>query len=221
MINYKYNRQGIFSESLSLPWPGLLDILIAILAVFILLISSFLISKSNFIVAASNVRKQLVIQERQQQVSDSLKSYFKRYHPKVEIQITSDGSVQKIRLPGELLFQSGSTKLNMVNLNVLNDIAKIISYFDEKKYFLSIEVEGHTDDVPVKESAPFKDNLELSALRAVEVVRFLNKQNIIKRAIISAVGKSFYEPYDDKNDENIIIQRALQRRIEIRLLYSI
>jgi chemotaxis protein MotB len=77
-------------------------------------------------------------------------------------------------------------------------------------------VEGHTDDVPIK-SAAFPSNWELSAARAIAVVRFLQDQGV-DPAKLAAAGYGEYQPIAGNDTPE---GRAQNRRIEITLAASV
>jgi chemotaxis protein MotB len=78
-------------------------------------------------------------------------------------------------------------------------------------------VEGHTDDVPIGlvfiEKYP--TNWELSAARAVGVVRFLQEKGWLEPKRLSAVGYSYYKPVASNDTAE---GRRQNRRIEIILV---
>jgi chemotaxis protein MotB len=76
-----------------------------------------------------------------------------------------------IRLPGDVLFASGQSKLRDEGIKVLETVAEVIRNDPQlnKRYF---QVAGHTDDKPLKGGA-FKDNWGLSVMRAREVLVWL------------------------------------------------
>lgn len=76
-----------------------------------------------------------------------------------------------IRLPGDVLYASGSDKLQDKGLEVVGAVADVIRGDEQlkKRYF---QVAGHTDDRPLK-GGRFGDNWGLSAMRARSVLNFL------------------------------------------------
>src|SRR5690606_24241355 len=78
-----------------------------------------------------------------------------------------------IRLPGDVLFASGSEKLRKEGEAVILAVAEVIRKDDQlkKRYF---QVAGHTDNKPLV-GGRFGDNWGLSAMRAREVLVFLVK----------------------------------------------
>lgn len=116
-----------------------------------------------------------------------------------------DGQIY-VSLENKLLFPSGSTTVDSKGREALSNLAKAI----ENEKDLNVMVEGHTDTDKVLPGAPYKDNWDLSVLRATSVVRILQESSKIDPLRITAAGKGEYEPADP-ND------KAKNRRIEIVL----
>ncbi len=89
-------------------------------------------------------------------------------------------------------------------------IALVMAKAIEGEKDINIMVEGHTDTDKVLPGAAYKDNWDLSVLRATSVVRILLEGSTIDPVRITAAGKSQYEPADP-ND------KAKNRRIEVIL----
>lgn len=77
-----------------------------------------------------------------------------------------------IRLPGDVLFDSGKTTLKDAGKEVIGAVADVIRKDDglASRYF---QIAGHTDDKPLSAGSALKDNWGLSAMRAREVMIFL------------------------------------------------
>lgn len=116
-----------------------------------------------------------------------------------------DGQIY-VRLENQLLFPSGSTVVDAKGREAIGKLAKAI----EGEKDINIMVEGHTDTDKVLPGAAYKDNWDLSVLRATSVVRILLEGSTIDPVRITAAGKSQYEPADP-ND------KAKNRRIEVIL----
>lgn len=111
-----------------------------------------------------------------------------------------------VSLENKLLFPSGSTTVDAKGREALSNLAKAIA--NEKD--LNIMVEGHTDTDKVLAGASFKDNWDLSVLRATSVVRILQESASVDPTRITAAGRGEYLPADP-ND------KAKNRRIEVIL----
>ena len=135
-------------------------------------------------------------------------------HP--EIRIVGDRFV----FQSEVLFSIGSVEigpkgqLEMINLaSTLVEIEKSLP--TDIDWILQIE--GHTDNLPVKEGQTYKDNWELSTKRALSVLRFLIKQGINPNRL-SASGYGSFQPIDINNNANA---RKKNRRIEMTITQNI
>ena len=133
-----------------------------------------------------------------------------------EIKIVGDRFV----FQSEVLFSVGSVEigqkgqLEMVTLaSTLVEIEKSLP--TDIDWILQIE--GHTDNLPVKEGQTYKDNWELSTKRALSVLRFLIKQGI-NPSRLSASGYGSFQPIDINNNANA---RKKNRRIEMTITQNI
>ena len=131
-----------------------------------------------------------------------------------------EGNIEITNLKGELsvnvldkiLFDSGKTTIKNEGLAVLTRVGDILKNVNDKK----IVVEGHTDNVPISPALKprFPTNWELSAARAVVVVRYLQEKVGVDPALLSASGVSEYHPVADNSTGE---GKARNRRIEIIL----
>lgn len=115
-----------------------------------------------------------------------------------------------VSLSNQLLFSSGSTKIDEEGKNALLDLAKVLNENPD----INILVEGHTDDQAVSGGSRFKDNWELSVLRATEVVKYLEIEGKVEPTRLIASGRSEYMPIEAGSTTDI---RAMNRRTEIIL----
>jgi chemotaxis protein MotB len=132
----------------------------------------------------------------------------------------ADGQVRIEQLRGalrvdvvdEILFDSGEATLKPEGKRLLAKVAAVLAKGDRV-----IEVQGHTDNVPIvgRLAQRFATNWELSAARAVGVVRYLQEEASIDPTRLSAVGRSEYRPRASNDTEE---GRQKNRRIEILLV---
>ena len=114
-----------------------------------------------------------------------------------------------INLPNNVLFKSGSAKLNPKGEEALTQIASVLSQFSDRRF----QIEGHTDNKPIK-SARFPSNWELSTSRALTVIHLLTDMDVVPENI-SAAGFGEFRPRADNETEE---GRQFNRRIEIIML---
>jgi chemotaxis protein MotB len=126
--------------------------------------------------------------------------------------LASGASTQSIKyvLSNRLLFKPNGVELSSDGKVLLTRLTDVLL----KPSYPYIRVLGHTDDRPLKSSARFADNWELSAARAVAVVRFFHEALGVSPERMTAVGCGQFLPLAaNDTDEG----RSRNRRIEIIL----
>jgi len=112
-----------------------------------------------------------------------------------------------VTLPNTILFSAGKATLKKAINTELNHIESVL----QSRYpGRQVDVVGHTDSDPIKKS-PWKDNWELSAQRALSVVRYLIKRGIAEEKI-RAVGCGPARPIASNATAS---GKARNRRVEI------
>jgi chemotaxis protein MotB len=119
-----------------------------------------------------------------------------------------DGNVY-VSLAEKLLFKSGSDVVDPKGKEALKSLALVINSTSD----ISVMIEGHTDNVPIKTNK-FKDNWDLSTARASAIVRILTVDDGFDPNRITASGRSQFHPImaNDATEG-----RAANRRTEIIL----
>ncbi len=127
------------------------------------------------------------------------------------IQVSKAGNHITVNVSERILFDSGNAEVKDSGKAALQKIAGILAKVKDKR----IDIEGHTDNVPItgELTKTFPTNWELSAARATGVVRFLESQGV-DPSRMAAVGKSKYRPLTSNKTSQ---GRALNRRIDIVL----
>lgn len=101
------------------------------------------------------------------------------FGPGYDVSFDPSAGTITVTLPNTILFSSGQATLKKATSKELDHIQSVL----RQKYSNSrIDVVGHTDTDPIKKSK-WKDNLELSAQRALTVVRYLIGRGIDKKRI--------------------------------------
>ncbi|MBW7467292.1 chemotaxis protein MotB [Pontibacter aydingkolensis] len=115
-----------------------------------------------------------------------------------------------VSLAEQLLFNSGSTKVDPKGEEALRKLASVL----KEQKDVNVLVEGHTDDVPVsKGTVGMSDNWDLSVLRATEITRILTNAGVDPTRVTPS-GRSKYVPLDDAKTKEA---RQKNRRTEIIL----
>ena len=114
-----------------------------------------------------------------------------------------------VSLSDKLLFKSGSAAVETKGIEALKVLAEVLN----KNNDIDILVEGHTDNIPIK-TILYHDNWDLSAARAISIVRILTDEYKIAPTRLTASGKGEYFPRVTNSTPE---GRAGNRRTEIIL----
>jgi chemotaxis protein MotB len=115
----------------------------------------------------------------------------------------------------EILFAAGSAELEPAGRAQIARVADALKEITAKippEINWVLQVDGHTDRRPIL-TAQFPSNWELSAARAISVVKFLMSQGVPAERL-SAAGFAEFAPIDSRDDE---IGWRRNRRIELKL----
>ncbi len=124
-----------------------------------------------------------------------------------DVQIVGDRFV----FQSEVLFPSGSAQLQPGGEKQLASVAQRLIEIGSripKNINWVLQVDGHTDDKPIS-NVLYPSNWELSAARAIAVVKFLHSEGIPNERLVAA-GYGEYQPLST-------IDTARNRRIELKL----
>ena len=127
-----------------------------------------------------------------------------------DVDIKVDKTVVMINLSDKMLYKSGSATITSRANEVLGKIAKII----ENRPDLEVMVEGHTDNVPIKNSCT-KDNWDLSVKRATSVVRVLQEKYEVNPQRLIAAGRGEHLSLADNSTKE---GRSTNRRTRIIIM---
>jgi chemotaxis protein MotB len=158
----------------------------------------------------------LPAKEKGDQLAKAVEKAVSIFEPEVKsrkVKITEDQRGIVISLVADAFYESGSAELTPEGLAVIDKMGRFLSDKDFRNN--DIRVEGHTDSSPVSPDSSFKDNWDLSAARAVEVVRMFNKGYGINGKSLEAIGFGEYQPVESNDIEE---GRAYNRRIEVVIM---
>lgn len=141
-------------------------------------------------------------------VADELDVGLKSMIDKNLIKVNRDKKWVEVEMNTSILYSSGSAAVQEAALPVLRTLAKILK---GKSY--NIQVEGFTDNVPIK-TENFPSNWELSASRAASVVHVFTDEGVAPERM-SAIGFGEYRPVADNASEE---GRNKNRRVTVVVL---
>ena len=129
-----------------------------------------------------------------------------------EIKIVGDRFV----FQSEVLFETGSIEIGKKGKIELKKFAEILLNLDKdipKDSNWILQIEGHTDNLPVRKGQIYKDNWELSTKRALSVLRYFINQGLDPKKLFAS-GYGSFQPIDNTNTK---IGRMKNRRIEMKI----
>lgn len=138
----------------------------------------------------------------------AIKDVLKELEDKRKINIFQDRRGIVIRITDTAIFDSGSAEIRKDVTDAIDSLAGILASMKEH-----IQVEGHTDNIPIY-SAQFPSNWELSSARATSMVRRFISHNVDPKRL-TAIGYGEYRPIAENDTED---GRAKNRRVDIVIL---
>ena len=127
---------------------------------------------------------------------------------KGQVSVIQSGRGIVLDLNVRALFHEGDATLQSQAAHTLSEVAKVLQPGD-----LAIQVEGHTDNVPIR-TPQFPSNWELSSARASSVVRLFISEGVDSKRL-TAAGMAENQPLvPNDTPEN----RAKNRRVTVTIL---
>lgn len=130
-----------------------------------------------------------------------------------EIEVDFTAQYVSLTLNGALLFDSGSAELKEEAKPLMDKVGQLLARYAQS----TIEIEGHTDNVPIH-NARFANNNELSSFRALSVFDYFMETTFLDPATIKHSGRGEYLPVADNATPE---GRAQNRRVEIKIYHSL
>lgn len=130
-----------------------------------------------------------------------------------EVDVAFTAQFVQLTLKGALLFDSGSTLLKDDAKPILDQVGLILERYADG----TIEIEGHTDNVPMS-GAKYSNNNELSSGRALSVFDYILSITNLDPANVKHAGRGEYLPVADNSTPE---GRARNRRVEIKIYNSL
>lgn len=126
-----------------------------------------------------------------------------------QMSVTLDSKGVKIEFANLALYESGSATIKAEAIPLLKEVSAVIQETSDKSHL--VEVEGHTDDLPIH-TMLFPSNWELSSIRATNIVRYLITQGIEKERL-KASGFADSRPKEaPTTDEGVLIEQDINTR---------
>ena len=190
-------------------WPSYVDVLTIVLMVFIL---------QNFLQTVPNVDVYDMMRLRQAQddLEQALREEFSGEVLLGKIHFESSPNLLRVRFSEELLFPTKEYRLAEAGAQIMQRCAKVLGTVDESLY-KKIQVEGHTDNVPLLGASYPSNNWQLSSARALDVVTHMTTHGI-RPEKLSANAYGEFDPFAGNDDPQ---GQAQNRRIELLIVFSL
>ncbi len=147
-----------------------------------------------------------------EQMEEQIEEMLKQQQIADQVEISANADYVLITLNGALLFDSGQSDIREDALPLVDKLALILERYHDNL----IDIEGHTDNVPIK-NEKYENNDVLSAYRAFSVKNRVLESGILEAGKIHATGCGEYNPVADNSTPE---GRARNRRVEIKIYNS-
>lgn len=124
------------------------------------------------------------------------------------IKVTHNKLWVEVEINTAILFSSASAELEIEAFEPLKKLASVLQPLPNH-----IDVEGHTDNLPISNQI-YPSNWELSAARAASVVHLFTKQGIAPDRL-AAIGFGEFQPI---SENNTVDGRRANRRVKVVIL---
>lgn len=130
-----------------------------------------------------------------------------------QVSVTLDPRGVQVEFANVALYDSGAASLKPAASPLLQELSRVIRDVSHGSHM--IEVEGHTDDLPIS-NEQFPSNWELSSARATGVVKYLLESGIEKERL-KASGYADSRPKEGLDDLPLNEQRKANRRVVVSI----
>lgn len=144
-----------------------------------------------------------------EQMAEQIEEALQEMNMEGDIDVDFTSQYVLLTMKGAILFDSGSAQLKEAVYPTLDRLGLILMSYGDSL----IEIEGHTDNVPIHNSR-FANNDELSSARALSVFQYFMDTTTLDPATVKHSGRGEYVPVADNSTEE---GRARNRRVEIRI----
>ena len=164
-------------------------------------------------VASAQAEMEKAQLEESEELAEKIEEALEENNLDKDIDIEFTAQYVQLTLKGSLLFDSGSVELKEAALPVLDQVGVILERYAQS----TIEIEGHTDNVPMS-GAKYSNNDELSSGRALSVFNYMMQTTGLNPATVKHSGRGEYVPVADNSTPE---GRTMNRRVEIKIYNSL
>lgn len=167
--------------------------------------------------SAKDLKEQLDVHglEQSEEMYDEISEMTESYNIDDRVVMDFNSQYVSLDLNGAILFDAGKAEIREDARMFMQKVAAILGKYKK----CVIEIEGHTDNVPIHNSA-FESNLYLSTARATKVYEYVMEQADLRKENMKVAGYGDSRPVASNDTEE---GRAKNRRVSIKIynqLYS-
>ena len=151
--------------------------------------------------------------EESEQMAENIQDAIEQLGISNAVEVDFDEQYVMLNLSGAILFESGKAEILPEAKLILEKVAVVLNQYDEN----IIEVEGHTDNVPVSGGGKYESNDVLSMYRALSVADYIREITKLNPAYIKSSGRGDFVPIADNSTSE---GRTRNRRVVIKIYNS-
>ena len=144
-----------------------------------------------------------------EELAEKMEDAFEESMMDDKVDVSFTGDYVTLTLNGAFLFDSGRADIKSDAIPVLNKIGVLLTKYADS----DIEIEGHTDSVPLN-GGRYENNDVLSSYRALAVFNYLKENAALDPGVMKHSGRGEYIPLTDNTTPE---GRAKNRRVEIKI----
>jgi chemotaxis protein MotB len=194
------------------------DMMTLLVGFFVILLSFANVDETKYEKAKESISKEFggIYQMPYNEIVDAIRKKLEDSGAGGQFTISSTQSGIEISFLGTVFFVSGSADVKPEGKMLLD---KVLPTIKKESVDFDVVIEGHTDDVPLAGGGVYKNNFELSSIRACRVLDFFMEMGFSKTHL-TAVGFGETRPLVPNRDEDgeaLIENQSQNRRVVIRL----
>lgn len=147
-----------------------------------------------------------------EEMAEQIEQMLKEKQIETQAEVDVNAQFVRITLNGALLFDSAQSQIREDAIPLVDKLSMILENYSSNQ----IEIEGHTDNVPIS-NVKYENNDVLSAYRAFAVKDYVLEHTALEPGKIYAAGCGEYNPVADNSTAE---GRARNRRVEIKIYNS-
>lgn len=194
------------------------DLVTSLMAFFVLIVAISTIDQQKVEYIQESISEEVLQQEYEKPfvtLETKVQEAIENQNMQKDVFVEADNTGINITFASGVMYKSGSADLQQGMYPLLQQLTVAIK---EMKYDdILIEIDGHTDDVPIR-TKQFPSNWELSASRSTQVVRYFIRQGISKDKLkASGFADSRPKVPNIVNGKPNRTNRAKNRRVKVSI----